>query len=49
MSTPNAARPANDLLRRTILDKVGHHGSHNATVRRDSREVTPSHPLGVPF
>lgn len=49
MGTANAARPADDLLRRTILYKVGHHGSHNATVRRDSGELPPSHPLGVPF
>jgi hypothetical protein len=28
---------------------MGHHGSHNATVRRDSGEVNPSHQLGVPF
>ena len=40
---------ADDLLRRTILYKVGHHGSHNATVRRDPREVTETSPLGVPF
>jgi beta-lactamase superfamily II metal-dependent hydrolase len=40
---------ADDLLRRTILYKVGHHGSHNATARRDSDETTEEHPLGVPF
>jgi hypothetical protein len=40
---------ADDLLRRTILYKVGHHGSHNATARRDSDETTPEYPLGVPF
>jgi hypothetical protein len=40
---------ADDLLRRTILYKVGHHGSHNATARRDSDETTAEHPLGVPF
>ena len=40
---------ADDLLRRTILYKVGHHASHNATGRRDSTETSPEHPLGVPF
>ena len=29
---------ADDLMRRVVLYKVGHHGSHNATVRRDPRE-----------
>jgi hypothetical protein len=40
---------ADDLLRRTALYKVGHHGSHNATVKRDPRESTDSHELGVPY
>lgn len=40
---------ADELLSRTILYKVGHHGSHNATARRDSRETTDASPLGVPF
>ena len=38
-----------DLLGRVLLYKVGHHGSHNATVRRDPRDVSSSDPLGVPF
>jgi hypothetical protein len=29
---------ADDLLARTVLYKVGHHGSHNATLRRDGLE-----------
>jgi len=29
---------ASDLLRRTVLYKVGHHGSHNATLREDGLE-----------
>lgn len=40
---------ADDLLRRTVLYKVGHHGSHNATAKRDSTDTTPQHPLGVPY
>ncbi len=40
---------ADELLDRTVLYKVGHHASHNATGRRDSSEVTTKHPLGVPF
>jgi beta-lactamase superfamily II metal-dependent hydrolase len=40
---------ADDLLKRTIVYKVGHHGSHNATVRRDPGQTTAEHPLGVPF
>lgn len=40
---------ADDLLRRTVLYKVGHHASHNATAKRDPRETTDSHELGVPF
>ena len=30
---------AADLLRRTVLYKVGHHGSHNATLRKDGLEL----------
>lgn len=40
---------AEELLERVLLYKVGHHGSHNATVRRDSRVASASDPLGVPF
>lgn len=40
---------ADDLLRRTVLYKVGHHGSHNATAKRDSTDTTPRYPLGVPY
>jgi hypothetical protein len=38
-----------DLLDRVLLYKVGHHGSHNATARRDSRDTSSTDPLGVPF
>jgi len=38
-----------DLLRRTILYKVGHHGSHNATLKRDSRHPTAADPFGAPY
>jgi hypothetical protein len=30
---------ARDLLARTVLYKVGHHGSHNATLKRDGLEI----------
>jgi hypothetical protein len=40
---------ADDLLSRTILYKVGHHASHNATVRCDPRETSVDHDQGVPF
>ena len=40
---------ADDLLARTLLYKVGHHGSHNATVRRDPRDTSSPDPLGAPF
>jgi hypothetical protein len=33
---------AEDLLRRTILYKVGHHGSHNATLRTNGLELMSS-------
>lgn len=35
---PHDTVTADDLLDRTILYKVGHHGSHNATLRRDGLE-----------
>lgn len=38
-----------DLLERTLLYKVGHHGSHNATLKRDPDKVTKAFPLGVPY
>ncbi len=40
---------ADDLLARTVLYKVGHHGSHNATVRRDPLHTSVDHPHGEPF
>jgi beta-lactamase superfamily II metal-dependent hydrolase len=40
---------ADELLSRTLLYKVGHHGSHNATVRRDPREHTEDDAFGVPY
>lgn len=36
---------AEDLLRRTVLYKVGHHGSHNATLREKGLELM-GHPDG---
>lgn len=36
---------AEDLLRRTVLYKVGHHGSHNATLRKRGLERMTSHEL----
>lgn len=33
------AKSADDIMRRTRLYKVGHHGSHNATVKADPRET----------
>ena len=39
---------AEDLLRRTVLYKVGHHGSHNATLRAQGLELM-SHPDLVAF
>lgn len=40
---------ADDLMSRTILYKVGHHASHNATVKCDPRETSADHDQGVPF
>ncbi len=40
---------ADELLGRTIFYKVGHHGSHNATMKRDTDDKTPDYPLGVPY
>jgi len=40
---------ADDLVSRTILYKVGHHGSHNGTVRRDPRDNSGRDPIGAPF
>jgi hypothetical protein len=40
---------ADDLLSRVLLYKVGHHGSHNATARRDPREPSDADPIGRPF
>jgi hypothetical protein len=36
-------------LDRVILYKVGHHGSHNATVRRDPNDQSTADPNGAPF
>jgi hypothetical protein len=36
---------AEDLLRRTVLYKVGHHGSHNATLREQGLEMMTSEQL----
>ena len=33
---------ARDLLARTVLYKVGHHGSHNATLRAQGLELMTS-------
>lgn len=38
-----------DLLERTVLYKVGHHGSHNATLKRDPRTTTSANPFGEPY
>jgi hypothetical protein len=40
---------ADNLLDRVLLYKVGHHGSHNATVRRDPRDTSSPDPFGAPF
>ncbi len=42
---PNGERKevnATDLLKRTVLYKVGHHGSHNATLRKSGLELMES-------
>jgi hypothetical protein len=48
----NGLRPgetiiAKDLLERTVLYKVGHHGSHNATLRRQGLEMMRSPELAA--
>jgi len=43
------ALTADDLLSRTLIYKVGHHGSHNATLRRDPRDTPRTDELGVPY
>jgi hypothetical protein len=40
---------ADELLSRVLLYKVGHHGSHNSTVRRDPRDLSSPDPIGAPF
>ncbi len=40
---------ADELMQRTLFYKVGHHGSHNATIKRDPTETTSQHEGGVPF
>lgn len=42
-----ASCTADDLLSRTLLYKVGHHGSHNATLKCDPRD--PSAEDGAPY
>jgi hypothetical protein len=37
--------PAHDLLRRTVFYKVGHHCSHNATIRKDGLSLMESKDL----
>jgi hypothetical protein len=37
----NKAISATDLLKRTVFYKVGHHGSHNATLREHGLELMP--------
>jgi hypothetical protein len=37
----NKTVSANDLLKRTVFYKVGHHGSHNATLREHGLELMP--------
>jgi hypothetical protein len=37
-----AKLPAHDLLRRTVFYKVGHHGSHNATLKKGGLELMES-------
>jgi hypothetical protein len=41
--------PVDHLLARTVLYKVGHHGSHNATLKRDPRTATSASPFGGPY
>ena len=41
--------PVDHLLARTVLYKVGHHGSHNATLKRDPRTATSDSPFGGPY
>jgi hypothetical protein len=38
---------AQDLLERTVLYKVGHHGSHNATLREKGLELMASGELAA--
>lgn len=38
----NQPLPALDLLKRTVFYKVGHHGSHNATLKRGGLELMES-------
>jgi hypothetical protein len=42
---PDSQVTADDLLDRTVVYKVGHHGSHNATLRRDGLEKMTSDDL----
>ncbi|WP_425613785.1 MBL fold metallo-hydrolase [Anatilimnocola sp. NA78] len=45
----NATISIDDLLERTVLYKVGHHGSQNATLKRDPHTATKEFPLGTPY
>ena len=40
---------ADELLSRTLIYKVGHHGSHNATVRSDPRQTSSGDDVGVRY
>jgi Metallo-beta-lactamase superfamily len=46
---PGEKMKIDQLLDRVLLYKVGHHGSHNATVRRDPRDLSSPDPNGAPF
>ncbi len=37
-----------ELMKRTVLYKVGHHGSHNATIKQDPDHKSEEHPQGAP-
>jgi beta-lactamase superfamily II metal-dependent hydrolase len=43
----NMTVAAHDLLARTVLYKVGHHGSHNATLKRNGLELMTSPDLSA--
>ncbi len=47
--TPTNKTTTDDLLKRTVFYKVGHHGSHNATMKRDTDDKSKEYPLGAPY